>query len=170
METQVNNNLYNPHLGKPADTKAPVAPASNAAGPAFPFGDGKVNYAVLVFYLLMDSMQIRQNTVMTQSKDIASNASAQNALNNRNASIKFSILPDNAGNATINRVQEINQQYAAVREDIQNNLITARQTAQVLMTQTSTNVNILQQDASEDSGWLQTLNTIFQVINEMTQR
>lgn len=129
----------------------------------------KFSYFAVLFYLLMSAMSIRQNTVITQSKEISSNASIQNRLNKENEAIKFSILPSKAKTATINRVQDENEQYAAVREDIQNSLITARQNAQVMMTQTSTNVNILQQDASENSGWLKTLNTIFKVIDQMTQ-
>ncbi len=133
-------------------------------------GTPKFNYFTILFYLLVDAMQTRQDTVLTQSKVLEANSAAQNKLNKENAQIKFSILPEGANNPTINRVQDQNQQYAASREDIQNALITCRQTAQVEMTQTTTNVNILQQDASEDSGWLKTLNTIFQVINELTKR
>jgi len=132
-------------------------------------GSPKSNYFMVVFLILVESMTIRQTTVLTQSKVIAANSSAQNALNKANANIKFSILPPNAGNATINRVQDENEQYAAMREDIQNSLITCRQDAQVDMTQTTTNVNILEQDASENSGMLKTVNTIFQVIDEITQ-
>ncbi|MCH9627033.1 MAG: hypothetical protein S4CHLAM2_06670 [Chlamydiales bacterium] len=143
------------------------------ASPAAEKSDGqtpKFNYFTILFYLLVDAMQTRQDTVLTQSKVLEANSAAQQKLNKENAQIKFSILPEGAKNPTINRVQDQNQQYAASREDIQNSLITCRQTAQVEMTQTTTNVNLLQQDASEDSGWLKTLNTIFQVINELTKR
>lgn len=131
---------------------------------------GLLGYYGALFCIILSAMTIRQNTVITESKQIDANASIQNQLNKSNAGIKFSAIPAHAHTATINRIQEKNQQYAAEREDLQNQLITARQNGQVMMTQTSTNVNILQQDASEDSGWLQTLNTIFQVIDEMTQR
>lgn len=139
-----------------------VAGQSNGINPQF-------SYFAIIFYLLLSSMTIRQNTVITQSKEISTNASIQNRLNKQNADIKFSILKPGAKTATINRVQDENEQYAALRENIQNSLITARQNAQVMMTQASTNVNVLQQDASENSGWLKTLNTIFQVIVQMTQ-
>lgn len=123
-----------------------------------------------LFFVLLEAMSVRQDTVITQSEEIKQNAAMQNKLNQANGDINFSILPEGAKTATINRYQAINEQKSAMREDIQNQLITARQNAQVMMTQTSTNVNILQQDASEDSGWLQTLNTIFQVIDQMTGR
>ena len=146
---------------------APIVP-SGGSDPFDPFS-GKFNYYAVIFYLLLSSMQTRQATVLTEAKQISANASAQNKLNNENANIKFSILPSNANTAKINEVQDQNEQYAALRGDLQNSLITARQLAQVMMTQASTNVNLLQQDASEDTGWLQTLNTVFQVIDEMTQ-
>jgi hypothetical protein len=152
----INQNVVNP---TPSDNDTP-----------FPDIIGKDAYFTVLFYLLLSSMTIRQSTVMTQSKQICANASIQDRLNKMNADIKFSILPENAKTEDINRVQEENQQYAALRQNIQNMLITARQNAQVMMTQTSTNVNILQQDASENAGWLQTLNTIFEVIDEMTQK
>ncbi len=146
---------------------APIVP-SGGSDPFDPFS-GKFNYYAVIFYLLLSSMQTRQATVLTEAKQISSNASAQNRLNKANAGIKFSILPPGAKTATINRVQDQNEQYAALRGDLQNSLITTRQLAQVMMTQASTNVNLLQQDASEDTGWLQTLNTVFQVVDEMTQ-
>lgn len=131
-------------------------------------GASKKNYFMVVFIVLLEAMQVRQGTVLTQSKEVTANAAAQNKLNKENGQIKYAILPPGADNATINRVQEENQQYAAMREDIQNELITTRQNGQVEMTQTSTNVNILQQDTSENSKWIKALNTIFNVINQMS--
>lgn len=146
------------------------APPSVWSGGQFPFaGASPGDYYAIVFFLLLSSMSLRQDTVMTESKQIAANAKIQNILNDQNAKVTFSLLPTNAKTATINRVQAQNQQYAALREDIQNCLITARQNAQVMMTQASTNVHLLQIDASEDSGWMDTLNTIFKVINDMNQ-
>ena len=151
-------------------SQAPAPQTGKSNTPQAPNGDpNQFNYYAVLFYLLLSSMTIRQSTVLTESKQISENASAQNQLNKENADIQFSILPSNAKTNTINKVQDQNEQYAAIRENIQNSLITAGQVAQVTMTQASTNVNILQQDASEDSGWLQTLNTIFQVVDQMTQ-
>ena len=151
-------------------SQAPAHQTGQSNTSQAPSGDpNQFNYYAVLFYLLLSSMTIRQSTVLIESKQISENASAQNQLNKENADIRFSILPSNAKTNTINKVQDQNEQYAAIRENIQNSLITARQVAQVTMTQASTNVNILQQDASEDSGWLQTLNTIFQVVDEMTQ-
>ena len=152
------------------DASQPVETYVNFDDPFDGKDPKKMNYFTLLFYLLLSAMQVRQSTVMTESKEIDLNASLQNFLNDENAAVKFSILPTGAGNPTINKYQTKNQEYAALRENFQNSLITARQNAEVMMTQTSTNVNILQQDASENSGWLQTLSTIFQVIDEITQR
>ncbi|MCC5832876.1 MAG: DUF720 domain-containing protein [Chlamydiales bacterium] len=141
-------------------------------GSDIPTGEGlpKGDYFLIVFAVLLSAMETRQNTVLSQSKILSTNSSAQNRLNKENGAIKFSMIPYKAGTATINRVQAQNEEYAAMRENLQNMLITCRQTAQVEMTQTSTNVQILEQDASEDSKWVGTLNTIFQVINDMTKR
>lgn len=152
-----------------------LAPLSRPLAPISPSGDsddpfsGQFNYYAVIFYLLVTSMETRQATVLTEAKQISTNASAQNRLNKANGALTFKILPTNAKTGTINQVQDENQERAAERADIQNALITTRQLGQVMMTQASTNVNLLQQDASEDSGWLQTLNTVFQVIDEMTQ-
>lgn len=128
------------------------------------------NYFALLFLLLLEAMTVRQNTILTQSKMIAANSHAQNLLNKANGEIKFSSIHYGATQATINRIQDRNQQYAADRQNLQNNLITLRQTGQVEMTGASTDVNILEQDASENSGWIKTLSTIFSVIDEMTQQ
>lgn len=156
--------------GKEAAAEAAAKAAAKAKG-AQHSNEGlpQTDYFLIVFMVLVGAMEIRQKTVLAQSKIVQANSDAQNELNKENGEIKFSILPSGAGNATINRVQDQNQQYAAMRENIQNALITCRQDAQVEMTQTSTNVNILEQDASEDSNWVQTLNTIFQVLDDMTQ-
>lgn len=146
------------------EAKAPALPSSGSENAKTP----PASFFAMIFLLLVDSMQIKQETVMTQAKEINSNANIQNQLNAQNAQIHFEILPPNATPGQISQVQEANQEFSAERENIQSCLITARQGGQVLMTQTSTNVNLLQQDSSEDSGWLQTLNTIFSVIDQMS--
>lgn len=153
------------------DTKSSVTVAAvkkNEGSSSQDKGAPKADYFSMLFYLLLQAMNIRQGTIVTQSKQIGDNANAQNEMNKANGNIHFSILPPNATENQIDQVQEANQEYAAERQNIQNMLITARQNAQVMMTQTTTNVNILEQDASQDSGWLKTLNTIFQVIDEMS--
>lgn len=142
------------------------APPIDILGPQFKWAKG--NFYAIIFFLFLDAMVIRQDTVMTQAKQLEANAKIQNNLNNRNAQISFEMLPPGAKTPTINAVQIANQRYAAMREDIQNCLITARQYGQVLMTQTSTLVDMLQQDAAEDSSWLSMLYTISQVIIDMT--
>jgi len=165
------SSLYNSQLGVLMDR--PIQPLITGAKTNDPYAVLKATegtYFVVLFALLLSAMQVRQSTVLTESKEIELNASLQNALNKENASIKFSIAPANATTGQRNQIETTNQQRAALREDIQNSLITARQIAQVMMTQTSTNVDILQQDASENSGLLQTLNIIFKIINEIGKR
>lgn len=168
-------NLYRAQLG--TDPNQPVPTDDPPPFPELDKLEKQLGYYAAVFFVLLTAMQIRQNTVITQSNDISANATLQNALNKRNALINFSLLPPgfskldpNKQQDIINLIEEQNQEYAAQREDVQNSLITARQSAQVLMTETSTNVNLLQQDTSENSKWLDTLNQIFSVIVDMTKR
>jgi hypothetical protein len=165
MTAQVDS-FNNPHL----ENEKHSLPIPVANGGSLPFPLNAKDYFFLVFVLLLESMQVRQSTVMTESKEISMNASIQNQLNELNAAVTFVILPSGAGNPTINEVNTENQEYAALRENFQNSLITARQNAQVMMTQTSTNVNLLQQDASKDTGVIQMIQTIFQVINEILSK
>jgi len=153
--------------GKKA-AEAAAAKAKAAAGTQAKLPEGDL-YAVL-FLLLLNAMEVRQSTVLTQSKMIEANSQAQERLNRENGEIKFSIIPKGAKTPTINRVQTENEEYAAIRENIQNELITTRQKGQVEMTEASTNVNILEQDSSENSAWLKTLNIIFKGLDQMTQR
>lgn len=158
----------------PAIYSNPSAEAHKASAKGKAAINGKIDgknfsYFAILFYLLLSSMTIRQNTVLTQSKVLQVNSAKQEELNKEDANIKFSELPPNANTAEINKVQIQNQEYAAIKEEIQNSLITLRQNAQVEMTETSTNVNIMEQDASENSGWLHMLSAIFTVIDEMTK-
>lgn len=152
-----------------------ISPSSQGAGASQGVGNGlfdpggKANLYNLIFYLLLEAMNTRQQTVYTQANELSSNANAQNKENTRDKGIKFHQLPDKPTNGQINQVQDENEKAAAQRENIQNDLITLRQNGQVLMTEANTNVNTLEQDASMDSGWLKSLNTIFQVIDQMTK-
>lgn len=127
------------------------------------------NYFSVVYLTLLDAMTIRQDTVLNQSKSIEQNAQEQDSLNKANSEIKFSVLPPSAKQSTINRVQDQNEVYAQERQNIQNKLITARQSAQVQMTEAGTNVQILQQDASMNSGIINELGQVYTVIDQISQ-
>lgn len=129
----------------------------------------KLNLYTLLFFLLLQAMEVRQGTIVIESKQLEINASIQNGLNKENGNIHFSVVPPNATQNQINAVQEDNEEYAAMRENIQNILLTVRQSAEILMTQASTNVDLLQQNATENAGWLKLLSTLYQVIIEMTK-
>lgn len=125
----------------------------------------------LVFMLLVDAMNIRQNTVVVQSKNLMANAAEQSRLNKEVAGIQFSQIPNgNVGQNTINQVMAHNQQYSKEREDIQNDIILARNDAQVQMTDTNTSVGQVQQDGAQNTGWLETEGTIGQQIVQMTSK
>jgi hypothetical protein len=124
-----------------------------------------------VFFILLSAMSIRQNTVTYFAKELQANADVQEKENAKDADIQIIQIPTgNPGQATINRIQNENKQLNKIREDIQNKLITLRQAAQVQMTETNTQVNMVQQNATEDSAWLRTLENIFEVIVQITAR
>jgi hypothetical protein len=156
-----------PPISGPVPNKPPVIHASPPPGDPVLEMD-KNNFFGVIFYLLLDSMTVRQETVKIQATDIKSNAKVQDKLNEMNGEIKFSILPSNAQQATINRIQEQNEEYAAVRANITNRIMTTRQNAQQEMTKASTNVSVLQQYASEASGSLSIYKDVVQLIQEMS--
>lgn len=153
------------------ETTAPASQAQEAAQPkhSLKASDGSGDLYAYLFFLILDAASLRQQTVFIQAKAIESNASAQAADNKLDKSLQFKSIPVGAKTSTINRIQNQNQGIAAQRENIQNCLITLRQQSQVMMTQTSTNVNTLQQDTSMDSGWLSTMQSIYQAINQISQ-
>lgn len=126
-----------------------------------------------VFLVLVESMQASQQTVQVSSKYLKANAEAQNEWNIADENLKFSQLPASSkkppNTAEINRVQDENEEVQKQIDDVQNNLIELRQQAQREMTQANTYVDNVQQKSSEDTGWLRDLNTVFKVINQMTQ-
>ncbi len=156
------------HISAPKNIPSP-APGTKPSDDPSPFEFNKLNYFSVLFILLLSAMSNREETVYTASKEISANATAQNRLNALNAAIRYVTLPPNATQGEIDRVQDQNQQITAIRSDIQNALLTTRQTGQVMMTQASTNVDILQQDASQTSGLLDTMKTILQEIADITQ-
>jgi len=127
----------------------------------------KMNIYMFLFITLLSAMNVKQGTVVNESKMLTLNASIQGKLNKDVANVTFAILPTGAKTVTIDQVQEENEDRSALRADISNNLLTERQNAQVMMTQASTDVSLLQQDASEDEGWISNLNKIYQVIIKM---
>lgn len=122
-----------------------------------------------VFSLLIDSIKIRQNTILIQSEQLNENTNIQQQLNQETNAIKFAIVSSDAKQAEITKIQNINQNYSAERNNLQDLLITARQNGQIILTNTSTNINIMQQLAAKDSSFLKILNNIGSVVNGMSQ-
>lgn len=146
---------------------APSTPSASDQSP----GTGipkNVNVFALVFYLLLDSMNERQDTVSVNSQQLASNADVQKNLNDKDAELEYPVLPKDATQADMQRYQEMYQQISALHSNLQAKMITARQNAQEKLTEASTNVNMMEQDATEDSAYLKTLNSVFDVIVKMT--
>lgn len=130
--------------------------------------DDQGSFLAVLFFMIFQAMNVRQQSVLSNAKVVSANADAQSKINKDINKVQYSRIPPGAGAQTINRIQTDNQKAAAERGLLQNQLITCRQRGQMAMTQTSTGVNLLQQDASENSGLLETLKRIFDVINNMT--
>jgi len=148
--------------------QAPKAGASEASsGAKSQPSASKAELFSLIYFLLLEAMNVRQASVMVQSKNLSINGSIQNKKNQSAESHGFKSIPNGAKTNTIDSIEDYNQAIAAIRSNIQNELITLRQNSQVLMTQTNTNVNQLEQDGTMNSGWLKTLQSLFQEIDQM---
>ncbi len=131
-------------------------------------GDGQqVDPYCLVFMLLLDAMDIRQQTVTVQAKQLSDNAAMQELKNLVESQYTYIQIPEKATQDDINRIQAQNQQISAQKANIQNQIITLRQNGQVEMTSVNSNVNTLEQEASQNSAWVNTLGTILQLIGQM---
>lgn len=150
-----------------------IAPAPTPATPTQDANNNSnvpkdVSVFALLFYLLLDSMDTRSDTVSINSRQLSSNADVQKMLNERDEQLQYPILPKDATQVDMQRYQEMYQQITAQHTNIQAQMITARQDAQEKLTDASSNVNMMQQDASEDSAYLKTLNAVFDVIVNIT--
>ncbi len=165
-----NSNIFNlKTMDSMSHTSAAVLHESHKAGASSPAAPApRKEVYNLLFILLLDAMTVRQQTVEFEAASLSLNASLQDQKNQEAGDLKMEQIPAGATVAQIDAIQNYNQGIAAARENIQDELITLRQKSQVLMTQTNTDVNALEQDASMDSGWLRTLYGIFQVINQMS--
>lgn len=125
-----------------------------------------------VFAALIEAMNAGQQAVIGYSLQLKVNANLQEKLNKDNMGLNYTQIPTgkNIGVATINRVQDKNQQVTKERQDLLNLLSTARQVGQIEMTEASTGVNDVQWDASENESYIKTLGNVVQMINQMIKR
>ncbi|EPP34714.1 hypothetical protein CP10139811_0470 [Chlamydia ibidis] len=122
-----------------------------------------------IYKLLLQAIEIRQQTVLTQSQQLNDNTNIQQQLNQETNQIKFAVVSSGAKEDEITRVQNQNQNYSAQRSNIQDELVTARQNGQIILSHASTNINIIQQLASQDSTFLKTTNTIGSTVNQLNK-
>ncbi|MEG0037301.1 MAG: DUF720 domain-containing protein [Victivallaceae bacterium] len=141
----------------------PGAGGSNEASKKF----GTALYTI--FTLLLDAISTRQQTVLVQSKQLNANTNIQQELNDQISQIKYGVVNSGATEAEITQTQNANQNYSAQRSTIQDALITTRQNGQIILTNASTNINLIQQLASQDSAFLKTMSTIGSLANQINQ-
>lgn len=122
-----------------------------------------------VFNLLLDAIRIRQETILIQSEQLNDNTNIQQQLNQESNQIKFAVVSAGAKEDEITRVQNQNQNYSAQRSNIQDELVTARQNGQIILSNASTNINIMQQLASQDSAFLKTTSAIGSTVNDLNK-
>lgn len=148
----------------------PITGATQTLAPLPPLNTPPVGILLFSIYqLLLQAIEIRQQTVLTQSQQLNNNTNIQQQLNQETNQIKFAVVNAGAKEDEITRVQNQNQNYAAQRSNIQDELVTTRQNGQVVLSHASTNINIIQQLASQDSTFLKTMNSIGSTVNQLNK-
>ncbi|UFP06657.1 DUF720 domain-containing protein [Chlamydia pecorum] len=148
----------------------PITGATQTLAPLPPLNTPPVGILLFSIYqLLLQAIEIRQQTVLTQSQQLNDNTNVQQQLNQETNQIKFAVVNAGAKEDEITRVQNQNQNYAAQRSNIQDELVTTRQNGQVVLSHASTNINIIQQLASQDSTFLKTMNSIGSTVNQLNK-
>ncbi len=132
-------------------------------------GAQEKDYFAAVFAVLLTAITRRITTINFQANGVKENADAQDALNQKNANIPYTNIPAGTSQDNMNKIMAANQQQTENRENIQNELVTCRQKGQIEMTQTSTNVNLMEQNTSEDSNWLHIESSIVAAVNQMNR-
>lgn len=144
---------------------------SSSSVPAATTLDAEGNNALaLVIMALLGLLDTQQQGATLQAAEIKNYANLQNYYNDQIGKIKFSVLPAGAKTATINRVQMDNEHYTIERANIQDELLTARQTGSVVITQASATMDIIQQDSSENSDVMHVITSMANEIYQMIQR
>ncbi len=138
------------------------APQASQANP-----DSQNVYYAIAFLIIVASLSCVQQTITTQSKELKANTANQDALVKAISLIKFKTLPPNPSPTQIHLVSEINKMLSQDQEDLQAQLISLRQGAQIMMTGGNTAVNAMEQNANCDSTLLNTIHEILTLIQSM---
>lgn len=120
--------------------------------------------------LIIECLTLHQKSLVILADQLQNNADTQMFWNDANKRIHYAEVPANASNAEIEKVQDENRNFDAERQNIENLLITLRQTAHVAMTDASAETNAVQQAAAEVSFTLRTWASEAQVIIQMTSQ
>lgn len=131
------------------------APSRGVKGPSAataPVDHGdKTQYTSLgsLMALMIEGLIVHQQSLKLLAKNLSDNASVQMFWNNANKRIHYSVVPVGASQATIAHIQNDNSNYDAERQNIEDLLITLRQTAHVSMTDASAETNAVQQQSAQ---------------------
>ncbi|MCI5641544.1 MAG: DUF720 domain-containing protein [Chlamydia suis] len=153
----------------------PISPAGDtkyvsSLPPLEPLGTPPMAELLFSIYsLLLEAVEIRQQTVLTQSQQLNDNTNIQQELNQETNRIKYAVVGAGAKEDEITRVQNQNQNYSAQRSNIQDQLVTARQNGQIILSHASTNINIMQQIAQQNSSFIKTLNSVGSTVNQLNK-
>ena len=94
----------------------PITGATQTLAPLPPLNTPPVGILLFSIYqLLLQAIEIRQQTVLTQSQQLNDNTNIQQQLNQETNQIKFAVVNAGAKEDEITRVQNQNQNYAAQR-------------------------------------------------------
>ncbi|MCH9610499.1 MAG: hypothetical protein S4CHLAM81_01430 [Chlamydiales bacterium] len=138
-----------------------VAPGSDVRGGA-PVdhsafgGNGKTLPEEAIMILLIEGLKLHKANLKVKADQLEGSAAEQNRIENAVKEI-HNVIPDtNATNAELQHDNALNQQLNSVRSNFEDVLITLRQTAHVLMSESSQETNEVQQASSVVSFVLKT--------------
>ncbi|MCB1180604.1 MAG: DUF720 domain-containing protein [Chlamydiia bacterium] len=124
-------------------------------------GADQMDAIYMAYFLILQSVNLQNDTAAIQAKSLQVNAIEQVQLNQEQEKIQYVTIPANlkgeALNEQIPKFQAQNQEIEAERQGISNNLLLLRQNAQVGETKIDTSVNNVEQSVQEGAGLLHML-------------
>jgi hypothetical protein len=134
-------------------------------------------YSGLIFALLMmfDAVDTRREQVESQIRTLAACAQSQRFLNDRIASIEYVRFPSSVDgtpptNEDIQRINAENARLNIIRSNLESQVMTVRQGAQIEMTNTQASISTQQIYISQASNAMYVQTTVARKINQMNEK
>lgn len=121
----------------------------------------------IAFFLFLGSINLTQESIINDSKEVGSFNSAQSVILKNLNSLDWMSLPKNPSETKIHQLNEANKEISAEQACLQQQLMGLRQGGQVKLTMTNTTMDVLQQIAGMSSSVLQVLHTTYDLIQKI---